>query len=1007
MSFQYSRLLKLKGVLVLVVVILNCILQSVDAFGAGPYKYQPGTTNANLILPLSSQPFVISEPGETISLHEVSDVDILGEQDEFPPPQPWRYIEMRNAPGILKETWRTSRLGDWLGVNGLYTIDLEEDGIDEILIAGKSGHFNLSNSFNVLKYDPLTEGYEVAWSSGYTGTDFHHIFPFVRESDGHLLVNIAFRNGAQIILDLTINEYLTYWRTYNFLTFSPLYGDIDNDGKKELIVSGGDSLHVYDVDTFEKEQLLYYGYKHGAIGNVDTDPAIEYITGNGQVLEIHGEDVTVQWEVPTVLDGFMIHLSDIDNDGIEELIYQPGNNYLLAYDVDTESLKWSYQSEGHIIERVYLYDWGADEEMDIIYGETFNGVTCINATNLDFNWYIFNPNTGVGGITVADADGDGEDEVFWTAGFYTTEPDHLLAYNLTDISLEFQSLQTDQPYRAVEVGDLDGDGDNEIVTVSSSSNGTLRGDGILEVFDVASHDVVYKGGSLDFGGYSTLDEKDLAIADVDNDGQAEILVTMDYWGDPKIYQLDGVTFEVEREYTYPGGGGDPSGAVTTADLDGDGLHEIIGHFGVTNISQAIQVFGHTGDLILNATVEGSDLMHSIKVDDIDLDGSLDIVYVGSEVGILNWQTGHSELVPISIGARCFDIYQVDDDPQLELVVGTYRGLVRVYDGISLELEHEYRVDDDFAIKAIEVEDLNQDGLFEFVLSIDPRTLSVYNPRHEEIIWAFPTSMIGTNANSLVVEDIDGDGVIEILAGSSESLFEFKYDDTYPPELPVYSHVYPGDTDNNGMVDEYDILPVVMFFLEEGPPRTDRSLGWWPQNILPWQNTPAEYADATGDGIISESDIIPIALNWYQSHNSSYKSFEIEPDETFIEQHRTKLARLYESVSSTSGEAGTQLKQWLGELLQDSMPLSFRVYPNYPNPFNSHTSIQFEIDGSRRTSVHIYDIRGVLIQIVCENELLDVGTHRFDLELGEFPSGTYFCQIEYGESSEVIKMMMVK
>ena len=83
-------------------------------------------------------------------------------------------------------------------------------------------------------------------------------------------------------------------------------------------------------------------------------------------------------------------------------------------------------------------------------------------------------------------------------------------------------------------------------------------------------------------------------------------------------------------------------------------------------------------------------------------------------------------------------------------------------------------------------------------------------------------------------------------------------------------------DNNGVVNEFDILPLATYFYQTGPQRCTAGYGWLPApfDSLWVSNSAATYADANGDGIIDESDLFGIALNWGKSHGDRSENFEL-------------------------------------------------------------------------------------------------------------------------------------
>jgi len=78
-------------------------------------------------------------------------------------------------------------------------------------------------------------------------------------------------------------------------------------------------------------------------------------------------------------------------------------------------------------------------------------------------------------------------------------------------------------------------------------------------------------------------------------------------------------------------------------------------------------------------------------------------------------------------------------------------------------------------------------------------------------------------------------------------------------------VWPGDTNNDGTVNQMDILPLGLYWTSTGTARPGASNSWTGQPATPWSPEKATYADATGDGIVNQSDILPIGLNWKKTH----------------------------------------------------------------------------------------------------------------------------------------------
>jgi hypothetical protein len=85
-------------------------------------------------------------------------------------------------------------------------------------------------------------------------------------------------------------------------------------------------------------------------------------------------------------------------------------------------------------------------------------------------------------------------------------------------------------------------------------------------------------------------------------------------------------------------------------------------------------------------------------------------------------------------------------------------------------------------------------------------------------------------------------------------------------------IWPGDVNNNGIVNEVDLLYLGFAFDAAGSVRTNASSDWIAQEVLiPWEGSfpnglSFAYADCNGDGIVDEEDIDIIALNFTNTHN---------------------------------------------------------------------------------------------------------------------------------------------
>ena len=88
------------------------------------------------------------------------------------------------------------------------------------------------------------------------------------------------------------------------------------------------------------------------------------------------------------------------------------------------------------------------------------------------------------------------------------------------------------------------------------------------------------------------------------------------------------------------------------------------------------------------------------------------------------------------------------------------------------------------------------------------------------------------------------------------------------------------------------------------------------------------------------------------------------------------------------------------------PKEYKLYSNYPNPFNPTTVIKFGIPKNSSVKLIVYDILGREVAILV-NEKLNAGLYECIFDGTGLTSGVYFYRIKAGEFIETKKMLMIK
>jgi len=88
------------------------------------------------------------------------------------------------------------------------------------------------------------------------------------------------------------------------------------------------------------------------------------------------------------------------------------------------------------------------------------------------------------------------------------------------------------------------------------------------------------------------------------------------------------------------------------------------------------------------------------------------------------------------------------------------------------------------------------------------------------------------------------------------------------------------------------------------------------------------------------------------------------------------------------------------------PGAYKLYQNFPNPFNPATDISFDVPAESRVTINIYNTLGQQVtQLVNSN--YKPGSYSVNFDASNFASGVYFYRITAGEFTDEKKMVLVK
>lgn len=571
--------------------------------------------------------------------------------------------------------------GVGIGLLGMDKLDIEKDGVYEIVLGSNNG-------WSIQKYNESTESYELIHrvQNAQSYSDQLKRLRVVEDQLGNNYIVTITRSG-----DLSIFNGLTFdlLRSEDVLmnNVEDFYaGDANNDGNLDLTVTASSQTKIINFETLSTLITINDGASAVRVGQTNSDALQELVLSSGVVYQVSEGTPTELWRYSGAF-GYWIELGNTDDDNELEIIGLDSWNALRAADVSTESIVWEVSTSDN--DSLRLQDINGDDVPEIILGEgqwgdvkIYDIKTQENLLNID------NPEHGVTNTLVIDGDNDGNLELYWGAGHTSSGADYLYAYDLSTNTREWQSSDYSGPFTGVAAGDLDNDGSMELVYASFESNSGYD-DGLLFILDAKTFAVKHITAPNFFNGNAWTGVHDVAIANVDDDPQNEIIVTTDRLYDGMLYIIDGISYEKELQIELDDGS--PLYAMEVFDIDGDGVKEIITGAGKEHTGSpgtyVYAINGDDGSLVWQSpsiSTSWSDTQ-DVHIADIDDNGSNDVLVVLDNINVINSDTGAIENVFTGNYLSVVTL-QLDDDNALEILAGTNTGSIAIIDGATGTIE---------------------------------------------------------------------------------------------------------------------------------------------------------------------------------------------------------------------------------------------------------------------------------------------------------------------------------
>jgi len=332
----------------------------------------------------------------------------------------------------------------------------------------------------------------------------------------------------------------------------------------------------------------------------------------------------------------------------------------------------------------------------------------------------------------------------------------------------------------------------DIVIISRDANNTsyhgvlriLSGDG--SAVHLSVQDVTFNNTS-----YYPHTQADVALGDIDGDGDPEIVTTVCDGAScyPGAFDLSGALEWVVTDYSVPCHQNGP--ALHDLDADGD-VEVVVGMLILNGLDGAVQGVGEGGAGYSSEYVSAGYHSHGA---DLDGDGIMEVV-AGSHIyepqGTTLCTTGEADGLPSTA--------DLDNDGYGEMVVsGNYS--VRVFDHTCVMMA-EWSINGGGRGGQATLADFDGDGNLE--IGIAGATLYTVHEADGSVLWAQPITDASSNSTGSSVFDFDGDGAAEVVYADEYTLWVYDgstgavvYQDSYHSSGTIFEYPVIADVDNDG------------------------------------------------------------------------------------------------------------------------------------------------------------------------------------------------------------------
>ena len=596
--------------------------------------------------------------------------------------------------------------------------------------------------------------------------------------------------------------------------YSVAVGDLDGDGDLDTVSGGFDNtVNVWQNDgapfsdgTWASQEVGSHTFwvRSLAVGDLDGDGDLDIVSGGDDskvnVWQNDGSPFTGPWTSQEVGShphiAYSVAVGDLDGDGDLDIVSGGADSKVSVWRNDGTPFTgtWTKQEAGshtEWVQSVAVGDLDGDGDLDLVSGGRDDKVNAWQNDGNPFSGVWTKQEVGshtdnVWSLAVGDLDGDGDLDIV-SGG--RDDKVNVWQNDGTPFSGDWTQQEVGSyiySMESVSVGDLDGDGDLDIVSGTARKVNAWQNDGNPFSGDWTQQEVGNHGGWV----------SSVAMGDLDGDGDLDIVSggedhNVNAWQNVQVHRnapFDSTAQNVGSHTSFVH-------SMAVGDLDGDGDLDPVsgGADGKVNAwHNDGNPFGETWPK--QEVGSHTDYVHSVAVGDLDGDGDLDVVSGGRDDKVNIWQNDGNPFggtwTQQEVGSHGYFVFSVavgdlDGDGDLDIASGGADDKVNAWrnDGSPFNgTWAQQEVGGNTAMISVAVGDLDGDGDLDIVSGGYENEVNAWQNDGTPFSGTWTQQGVGNHTYyvaSVAVGDLDGDGDLDIVSGGADSKVNVWQNDSTP------------------------------------------------------------------------------------------------------------------------------------------------------------------------------------------------------------------------------------